>query len=96
VEQKDSSKYLGIIVDEKFSFSEVSEHINEKISEAYAVIGIIQRNLKYLNSNSFVLLYKSMVRSHECGQDINGAMTMTMTEDRDKWRTFVAGHDGPC
>jgi len=29
-----------------------------------------------------------------CGQDIKGAMMMT--EDRDKWRTFVASRYGPC
>jgi len=28
------------------------------------------------------------------GRDIKGLMTMT--EDRDKWRTFVASHYGPC
>jgi len=28
------------------------------------MLGIIKRNFKYLNSNSFVLLYKSTVRSH--------------------------------
>jgi len=33
-------------------------------SHTYAMLGIIQRNFKYLNSNSFVLLYKSMVSSH--------------------------------
>jgi len=63
LEQKDSFKDLiGIIVDEK-SFR---EHIYEKISKTYAMLGIIKRNFKYLNSNSFVLLYrpKSMVRSH--------------------------------
>jgi len=61
VEQKDSFKDLGIIVDEKFSFG---EHVNEKTSKAYAMLRIIKRNFKHLNSNSFVLLYKSMVRSH--------------------------------
>jgi len=61
LEQKDSFKDLGIIVDEKLSFR---EYINEKISKAYAMLGVIKRNFKYLNSNSFVLLHKSMVRSH--------------------------------
>jgi len=31
---------------------------------ANAMLGIIKRNFKYLNSNSFGLLYKSMLRSH--------------------------------
>jgi len=41
LEQKDSFKDLGIIVDEKLIFR---EHINEKISKAYVVLGIIERN----------------------------------------------------
>jgi len=61
LEQNDSFKDLGIIVDEKLSSR---EHINEKIRKAYAMHGIIKRNFKYLNGNSFVLVYKSMVRSH--------------------------------
>jgi len=61
LEQKDSFKNLGIIAEEKLCFR---EHINEKISKAYAMLGKIKRNFKYVNSNSFVLLYKSIVRSH--------------------------------
>jgi len=61
LEPKDRFKDLRIIFDEKLRFR---EHINEKISRAYAMLGIIKRNFKYLNSNSFFLLYKSMVRSH--------------------------------
>jgi len=61
MEQKDSFKDLGIIVDEKLTFR---EHINEKINQAYAMLGIIKGNINYLNSNGFVLLYKNMVRPH--------------------------------
>jgi len=57
----DSFKDFGIIVDEKLTFR--VEHINEKISKAYAMLGIIKKNFKYLNSNSFVISNKSMVRS---------------------------------
>jgi len=49
------------MVDEKLTSK---EHINEKINEAYATLGIINGNFVYLNINSFVLLFKSMVRSH--------------------------------
>jgi len=53
LEQKNSFKDLGKFADEKLSFR---EHMNEKISKAYAMLGIIKRNFKYLNSNSFVPL----------------------------------------
>ena len=38
--------------------------VNEFPREPYAIVGIINRNFKYLTINSFVLLYKGMVRSH--------------------------------
>jgi len=38
LDQKDSFKDLGIIVDKKLSFR---EHINEKINKAYAMLCII-------------------------------------------------------
>ena len=43
LEHKDSFKDLGIIIDEKLSFK---EHINEKISKAFAMLGIIKRNFQ--------------------------------------------------
>ena len=39
-------------------------HINEKVNKAYSILGIIKRNFKFLSQESFVLLYKSLVRSH--------------------------------
>ena len=40
------------------------DHMHDKINKAYAMLGIIKRNFNYLTITSFVLLYKSMVRSH--------------------------------
>jgi len=37
--------------------------VHEKVHKAYAVLGIIKRNFKYISINNFILLYKSMVRS---------------------------------
>ena len=39
------------------------DHIHDKVHKAYAMLGIINRNFKYISINSFILLYKSMVRS---------------------------------
>jgi len=33
-------------------------------NKAYAMLGVIKRNFKYLKTSSFILLYKNMVRSH--------------------------------
>jgi len=49
------------MLDSDLSFS---DHIQSKINKAYSMIGIINRNFKWLSISSFVLLYKCMVRSH--------------------------------
>jgi len=42
------------------------EHIQDKINKAYRpmMLGIIKRSFRHLTIPTFVLLYKSMVRSH--------------------------------
>jgi len=61
LDRKESYKDLDVIIDEKLTFR---DHIHDKINKAYAILGIINRNFKYLAINSFVLLYKSMVWSY--------------------------------
>ena len=61
LERNDKVKDLGIWFDEKLSFR---EHIQDKINKAYMMLGIIRRNFKYLTLPTFILIYKSMVRSH--------------------------------
>jgi len=56
-----SIKDLGVMVDEKLTFH---EHINEKINTAFKMLGIINRNFIDLDSKTFLLLYKSLVRSY--------------------------------
>jgi len=38
------------------------EHIKEKINKAYSILGVIKRNFIHIDKNTFVLLYKAMVR----------------------------------
>jgi len=52
---------LGVIMDIKFSFS---DHITETFNKAYNNHGIIKRNFQHVDKVAFVLLYKSLVRSH--------------------------------
>ena len=52
---------LGVRFDFKLCFL---DHVNEKISKAYSVLGVIKGNFIYMDKNSFTLLYKAMVRLH--------------------------------
>jgi len=61
LERQDKVKDLGVWFDDRLTFR---EHINEKINKVYMMLGVIKRNFKHLTVSTFVLLYKSMVRSH--------------------------------
>jgi len=50
---------LGVRFDSSLTFR---DHIAEKINKAYSVLGIIKRNFIYMDEDTFILLYKSMVR----------------------------------
>jgi hypothetical protein len=52
---------LGVILDDKLTFY---EHLHTKVNKAFSMIGIIKRNFQHLSVSGFVLIYKSMVRSH--------------------------------
>jgi len=55
-------KDLGVIFDNELNFV---LHCKEKIiNTAYSYLGIIKRNFTYLDEDTFVMLYKSLVRSH--------------------------------
>ena len=61
LEHLDFIKDLGVIFDQKLKFD---HHINEKVNEAFSILGIIHRNFKYMSSDTFIMLYKSLVRPH--------------------------------
>ena len=61
LEKKEIVKDLGIIYDDKLTFR---EHINDKVNKANSILGVIKRNFRGLTHEAFILLYKSMVRSH--------------------------------
>jgi len=54
-------KDLGVCMDSDLSFE---NHIYDKIKVANKMLGLIRRNFVDLDVNCFLLLYKSMVRSH--------------------------------
>lgn len=61
LEHVDSFCDLGVFVDSELSFD---KHIYDKINVANRMLGIINRNFKDLDKICFILLYKSLVRSH--------------------------------
>ena len=54
-------KDLGVRFDSELNFV---QHCKEKINTAYKYLGIIKRNFIYLDEDAFVMLYKSLERSH--------------------------------
>jgi len=36
----------------------------KKINKAHSILGVTKRNFTYLDKDSFLVIYKSMVRSH--------------------------------
>ena len=54
-------KYLGVIFDSELNYV---QQCKEKINTAYSYLGIIKKNFIYLDEDAFVMLYKSLVRSH--------------------------------
>jgi len=54
-------KDLGIRIDDRLKFD---VHIHEKVNKAYSMLGVIKRNFKYMDKETFVNLYKASVRSY--------------------------------
>ena len=52
---------LGVTFDTRLNFK---SHIDTKISKAQQMLGILKRHFKYATRETFLLLYKAMVRSH--------------------------------
>ena len=52
---------IGVIIYYSLKFE---IHITEKIRKAYIMIGLIKRNFNYLDKNTFLTLYKALVRLH--------------------------------
>ena len=61
LETSEMEKDLGVIIDDRLSFS---PHIDKAIKKANSVMGIIRRTFKHLDICTFTKLYKSLVRPH--------------------------------
>ena len=56
-----SEKDIGVVIDCDLSFD---IHIAEKVNKATRLVNIIRRSFMYLDEESFLCLYKSIVRPH--------------------------------
>jgi len=61
IQKVDSIKDLGILFDTRLNFK---DHIQEKINKAYNMIRLLKRNFIHVDCNTFILLYKALVRPH--------------------------------
>ena len=57
----EKQKYLGIIVDTKLF---IDNHINQVVNKATKETKIIHSNFQFLDKDTFLPLYKTMVRTH--------------------------------
>lgn len=53
-------KDIGVVVDDKLKFE---KHISEKVNKANSIFAIIRRSFRHLTIETFIPLYKAMVRS---------------------------------
>ena len=56
-----SEKDLGITIDQQLKFS---DHIQNTVKKANRVLGCLARTFRHPNKDTYLLLYKAMVRPH--------------------------------
>jgi len=83
LENVKSIKDLGVLFD---SHLKCALNVCEKINKAYSILGIIIRNFNFLNKNSFLAIYKSMVRSHL--EYANCIWSLHTDQDKKIWKRY--------
>ena len=61
IETASEEKDLGVTFQQDLKFS---SHIAEKVNKANSTLSLIVRTSEYIEKDSFILLYKSLVRTH--------------------------------
>ena len=82
LERDSVTKDLGIHIDDCLLFK---DHIYEKINTARKMLGIVKRSFRDLDKKCFLLIYKSMIRSHlEYGSCIWNPYKIGLIDDLEK------------
>jgi len=75
-------KDLGVIIDCKLKFQ---DHVKQKINKAYSILGILRRNFKEMDVDSFISLYKLSARCHlEYAESVWNPHYMYLIDDLEK------------
>jgi hypothetical protein len=61
LERANEEKDIGVHIDLELSFD---KHISEKVNKANSMFALLRRTFQYLDAESFVPLYKILVRTH--------------------------------
>ena len=61
LEKSDCEKDIGVLVDSGLGFS---EHIQQQVSKANSIMGLIRRTYTFLDEQCFKLLFQALVRPH--------------------------------
>ena len=61
LERANDEKDICVHIDHELSFD---KHISEKVNKANSMFALLRRTFQYLDAESFVLLYKTLVRTH--------------------------------
>ena len=59
LKRSEAEKDIGIFVDENLNFD---KHINYIVKKANRVLGITKRTFEHINAETFVYIYKGLVR----------------------------------
>lgn len=57
----ENEKDIGVVIDSALTFD---KHISEKVNKANQMFAVLRRSFRYMDSNTFVPLYKTLVRTH--------------------------------
>ena len=61
LERANEEKDIGVHIDHELNFD---KHISEKVNKANSMFALLRRTFQYVDAESFVPLYKTLVRTH--------------------------------
>ena len=64
IKEVEQEKDLGIIFQQDLKFDQHVSMVMMVVNKANRVLGLIKRTFAYLDKNTFLCLYKSLIRSH--------------------------------